>query len=549
MNDRRWPYAIILLLLPPALLVHLGYMPLIDDEGIRSLVALEMGWSGNWVAPTLHGDYYYNKPPLWNWILLAFVELTGQQSEWVMRLPTVLCLLGFGATIYYYGRRYLRPDIAFLNALAFITCGRVLFWDSMLALIDTCFSWAMFVLLMVVYHEFERRRWLRLFVFSYVLTAIGFMLKGLPAVVFQGITLLVYFTYRREFKRLFSVAHILSGLLAVVLVGSYYLLYNEYNSLEAVFTTLFSESSKRTVVRFGVAETLLHLVTFPFELIYHFLPWSLVALYFIRRDARQLIQAHTFMSYLVLVFVANLVPYWTSPEVYPRYLLMLVPLLFTLGFYAHQQLLPLGVWAYRALQLCLLVFALVLSLAWLAPLLSIRLQVVYGAIPISIALLLGSLGLSWQAWRQPEQRWLWVMAVMLLFRIGFNWYVLPDRLANDYGELCRQSSIAVGQRWAGKPLYIYHHTLMQPTNSYYLERSYGGIIRRKVDHFSLSDYYVVHKAQFPKTQFEVLDSFQVRHGQFTYYVAQLRDTLPPAEVWVPGESLTPLPEPNTINGK
>ena len=39
------------------------------DEAIRSLVALEMKLSGNLITPTLHGEYYYNKPPLYNWIL------------------------------------------------------------------------------------------------------------------------------------------------------------------------------------------------------------------------------------------------------------------------------------------------------------------------------------------------------------------------------------------------------------------------------------------------------------------------------------------------
>ena len=60
------------LLLLPALLINLGLMTFIDDEAIRALVALEMKWSGNFITPTLHGEYYYNKPPLFNGILLVF---------------------------------------------------------------------------------------------------------------------------------------------------------------------------------------------------------------------------------------------------------------------------------------------------------------------------------------------------------------------------------------------------------------------------------------------------------------------------------------------
>lgn len=540
MATNRWPYLIVLLLLLPALLIRLGYMPLIDDEGIRALVALEMGWSGNWVTPTLHGDYYYNKPPLWNWILGAFFALAGSPAEWAARLPTVLCLLGYAATIYYYGRRHLQPAKAFLAALAFITCGRVLFWDSMLALIDTCFSWVMFTLFMVVFHEFERGRWQRLFAGSYLLMSVGFLMKGLPAIVFQGITLVVWFAWRGQFWRLFSLAHILSGLGAVALIGSYYLVYHQYNSLEAVFSTLFNESSKRTVVRFGIGETALQIVSFPFEFIYHFLPWSLLVFYLVRPDLRRLLRESVFTRFLVVVLLANLVPYWTSPEVYPRYLLMLVPLLFLLGFHFYERRAARAM-VHRVVETLLLVFAAVLSLAWVAPFFSARLQVMPGALPISALLLAASAALTWQAWRQPEARWLWVMAVMLVFRIGFNGYVLPDRLANDYGEKCRQTSLAAGRRWQGQPLYVYHHTLMQPTNSYYLERAYGGIIPRKIDRFSLQDYYIVNPAQFPGASFVLRDSFLVRHGQQTYYIAQLRDTLPPRQVLMPAESITPLP--------
>ncbi|MEL7375863.1 MAG: glycosyl transferase, partial [Bacteroidota bacterium] len=65
----RWLIIIFGLLLLPALLWNLGIMVFIDDEAIRALVAQEMIWSGDYLVPTMHGDPYLNKPPLWNWIL------------------------------------------------------------------------------------------------------------------------------------------------------------------------------------------------------------------------------------------------------------------------------------------------------------------------------------------------------------------------------------------------------------------------------------------------------------------------------------------------
>ena len=78
---------------------------------------------------------------------------------------------------------------AFLGSMMLITSGRILFYDSMLGLIDTAFSWSMYGLFVVIYREGKRGNWMRLFVWSYLLMSVGFMLKGLPAIVFQGLSL------------------------------------------------------------------------------------------------------------------------------------------------------------------------------------------------------------------------------------------------------------------------------------------------------------------------------------------------------------------------
>ena len=247
-------------------------MTFIDDEGIRSLVALEMKLSGNYITPTLHSEFYYKKPPLYNWIILLSFQLTGVVNEFTARLPTIICLLGYAATVYYFFRQHYNANIAFINAFALITCGRILFWDSMLGLIDIGFAWVMFMLFMTVYHQYAKGRYWSLFLISYLLMAIGFMLKGLPAIVVQGFTLLAFFIYHKQFKKLFTIPHLAGGLLALFLLGVYYFIYHQHNSLQDVFTTLVSESSKRTAVEFGIRKTIIHLFTFPFEMVYHFLP-------------------------------------------------------------------------------------------------------------------------------------------------------------------------------------------------------------------------------------------------------------------------------------
>lgn len=522
-QHRIWFYCIALVLLLPALLIHLGLQTFIDDEAIRSLVALEMKLSGNYITPTIHGEYYFNKPPLFNWILLAFFELTGRINEWTARLVTVLALLGYAATIYYFFRRRYSVKTAFLNAFVLVTCGRILFWDSMLALIDITFSWVVFTSFMVIYFEMERGRYYRLFLLSYLLAAIAFLLKGLPAVVFQGVTLLVYFSFRRRVRLLFSPAHILGGLVFLVIVGSYYLVYHHYNGLETVFSTLFHESSKRTVLQNSWAETLLHLFTFPFEMVYHFLPWSLWIVYFFRRDIVSLIRKDPFITFNLVVFLANILVYWTSPAVHPRYLLMLAPLLFSAFLYLHDVHAEEGSWQFRFLNRLFGVVLLFLALGAFAPLFLERTAGIPYLIPKTLGTGLVLLGLYFLYRRLPAERLLILVLFLLVFRIEFNWFILPDRNAHDFGDTCRQTSKEVGRRFVDRELYLYKEVEMQPTNSFYLTNERQQIIPRKIDSFPPDAVYIIDPALYPGLSYEKLDEIRVRHGQLTYDVGLLKN--------------------------
>ena len=155
-KQTTWLYIAAIILLIPALLINLGLLTFIDDEAIRALVALEMKLSGNYITPTLHGEFYYKKPPLFNWILILFFNVFGRVDEFIARLPTVVAIFGYGFTIYYFVRKHMSRNQALFAAFLFITCGRMIFYDSILALIDIIFSWCMFTLFMVTYHLFEK---------------------------------------------------------------------------------------------------------------------------------------------------------------------------------------------------------------------------------------------------------------------------------------------------------------------------------------------------------------------------------------------------------
>lgn len=228
--DLYWIAAIVLLF--PALLINLGLQAFIDDEAIRALVALEMQLSGDLITPTLAGDLYYKKPPLFNWLILFLYELSGRTDEFISRSVTVLALIAYGISIYIYLKRHFKWQEALVVTFMVLTCGRILFWDSFLGLIDITFSWVIFLLFMEVYHRMEKKQWLLLFVISYFLAAIGFLLKGLPAVVFLLLTLLAAFWAKRQVRPLFGGVHLMGVVIFLTVTGAYYGVYFQSNGLE-----------------------------------------------------------------------------------------------------------------------------------------------------------------------------------------------------------------------------------------------------------------------------------------------------------------------------
>jgi 4-amino-4-deoxy-L-arabinose transferase-like glycosyltransferase len=514
---------LIALLLLPSLLVNLGYMPFIDDEAIRALVALEMKLSGNFIAPTLNGEWYLNKPPLYNWFLHLFFAGFGSYANWVSRFATVVVLLGYCSTIYIYFSRHLTRSEALLAAAFFLTCGRVLLWDSQLGLIDMAFSWVTFTLFMVIYHRGVKQDYWTLFLVSYFLTAVGFMLKGLPSVVFQGLTLLAFFIWKRDWRGLISWAHVVGGLLFLSLIGLYYWAYSEYHELEVIFNRIFDESSKRTAVKYGVGKTIQHFFTFPFEMLYHFLPWTLLVLYLFRRTAWKQVRQSDFLTFLVLAFGVNIILYWTSVEVYPRYLLMHIPLLFGIFAALHHHHQQVRSWQWRSFLLVAYLGLLAFTAFSAAPLFWERGQQVAGYFPKSVLLLalFGFLHLCW--WKLKAYR-VWVLvAGLLVFRLGFNWFVLPDRYANDWGAHCMESTLEAARLTnPSHEVVLYKSTPIQPMNSFYFTRERNRILPRAKDGFAPGDTIIIDTDDYRGVELDTLAPIHLRFEKRTLYLGVIK---------------------------
>jgi 4-amino-4-deoxy-L-arabinose transferase-like glycosyltransferase len=152
------------------------------DEGRYAEIPREMLIRGEWVVPYLQGEPYLDKPPLMYWLVMGSYRLLGVH-DWSARLvPAVaahLCIL----LTYLLGRRTLGERAGFWGALAlslapgFITLGRVLILDGLLALWVTLSLFAAFEALRT---DAVRGGW---WILSAVACGFGVLTKGPIAIV------------------------------------------------------------------------------------------------------------------------------------------------------------------------------------------------------------------------------------------------------------------------------------------------------------------------------------------------------------------------------
>ncbi|HLO58542.1 MAG TPA: glycosyltransferase family 39 protein [Bacteroidales bacterium] len=472
----------ILWLLPlvaSGLYINLGLLPLKGDEAIRAEVALEMMLSGNYITPTLTGELYLNKPPLYNWILIGFFRLFQNNSEFMVRFPTTLFLLLYCIIIFYWVRKELGKQIALMSSLAFFTCGRILFWDSYLGLIDIFFSGLTFLNFMLIWHLYRKRKFFRLFVISYLLTAFCFLLKGLPALVFQGFALLVIFLQHKNYKGLISWKHLTGILILLFLTGTYYFLYSIQNPgyVDDALMRLVTESTHKSAIGSTIQKTILHFFTFPLEVIQHFLPWILLTPFLFYRKIFNRILKTPFIRYCFLIFMANIVIYWLSPTTYPRYLLMLMPLLFLVCLYSARYHIMLKTLQFYIVQGILVVFVtgLIFSSTLLPALFRQSLEVDHFWLKLLAVVLISITAVVWKR-KSPKAGLLFFTAIVLLIsRLSFDLFLMPYRESHDLLSQCRKDAIELADKTKGQPLFYMTDTITMH-NVYYITRERDEIL-------------------------------------------------------------------------
>lgn len=305
-------------------------MDLRGEEPRRALITWEMLHQGDLLYPTIQGWAYYNKPPVFNWAVAIFFRIFGD-ANWVVRIPSLLGLLLMALVHYRFSRQYLEEQVARWSAIFLLTGGHILYFATVLSgELDLFYAPLVYLQAIFLFHYFQKQAWFRMFFLSYLFLALGVLTKGLPSVAFQGLTLLGLAAYHRRWRWLFSWQHLLGALLGISPAILFFLIYDHYygNGLVYVFN-LIEEASQKSAAEGRLGEITSHLLEFPLQFLVDYLPWSLLLIYFYKKENRKALANNPFLVFCLLFFVVNIWLYWISPGGRSRYLYPMVPFFLT----------------------------------------------------------------------------------------------------------------------------------------------------------------------------------------------------------------------------
>jgi 4-amino-4-deoxy-L-arabinose transferase-like glycosyltransferase len=428
------------------------------------------------------------------------------------RLQVIVAILLTAACIYRFTKKYTNEAIAFFTACAYVTNGRILIFDSFTGLIDTTFTLVVYLSFMLIYEWGEKKKYFVLFLITYLLTAIGFLMKGMPALLFQTLTLLTYFIWKKKFRILFSIQHITGILLFFAIIGAYYYAFFSRNDITPsdLFSNLLHESSKRTPGHFGISRNLLHLFTFPPEMLYHYAPWTIFVITLFQKNLWAKLRRNEFVFYSLLIFLVNFPIYWISPEVYPRYLFMFLPLLFSIFFYLYFETLDDRSWQHKTIHAIVFAVCAVLLLAFVVlslisvPQLSESIRPVYRIYAVAFAAIM--VFLVWLCLKYRDLRLIAFVLALLVFRMGFDVFVLTKR-AEKY-KVVEERGRQVASITKGEKLFILQGSDIGNFDgmSFHIATQRGEVLRYKKE-IDTSSFYIADKAQLKARSYTTYMSF------------------------------------------
>ena len=114
-------------------------------------------------------------------------------------------------------------------------------------------------------------------------------------------------------------------------------------------------------------------------------------------------------------------------------------------------------------------------------------------------------------YRLKEQRFLIIVIMLLIGRIGFDWFIFPSREKTNPLSQCRDEAIAVGKATYGHELHLVNRTLMSTHAIYYISREREEQLKWTNDISDPDAYYVIQESIFKDQEYNKYFEFHIKY--------------------------------------
>ncbi len=213
--------------------------PLSDpDEGRYAVAALQMLRSGDWVTPALNGLPFFHKPPLYYWLAATGFQLAGVH-EWVARLPSLLGAWLAAMSLFVLLKRYASQSVAVAAAVVLVTmpytymAAQYANMDMLLAgCLTACICSAAMATLEARQANGRIRgsAWMGWLAAAGVWAGLGFLAKGLIALVLPGMVWAIWLVWDRRWRQWWLPLHAAAWMPVLLIAGPWVVMAQQRHS-------------------------------------------------------------------------------------------------------------------------------------------------------------------------------------------------------------------------------------------------------------------------------------------------------------------------------
>jgi 4-amino-4-deoxy-L-arabinose transferase-like glycosyltransferase len=271
--SRRGAFLLILAVWAAIYLPSLGLFEIKGEEGRRILPGMAMLETGNYLIPQVAGEDYFRKPPLINWLVAGSLKLFRARNEWVVRAPSVLCVLAVAIAFVTVARRSLGPagstiaGLVWLTNVGILQKGRLIEIEALYVSLS-----ALALIFWLSWWREGRSPWLT-WVVPWIFLGLGMLAKGPTHLFFFYAVVLAVLWQTKQWRSLFHPAHFLGILLMLGIFAAWaipFLYASESGKAVSKWQSQFTGRVTGEIFHFEVWITCIP------RAIAYFLPWLLI---------------------------------------------------------------------------------------------------------------------------------------------------------------------------------------------------------------------------------------------------------------------------------